>query len=666
MTDKEINTIIKENGKRKAELESPYNPITGNGSPLERVHITYFGSGQFWSYSIPVPMYRDNQTLFDELVKQGSVEDLLRSRGMRPAPLNVSKFINELTTLRFKYDFEFWAYLTARIQDKSTKRVIPFKLNKPQRKTLAKLEKMRCEGAPIRAIILKARQWGGSTLVQIYMGWIQVIHKKNWHSVIIADVEDQARNIRSMYSRFAKEYPSIFDKVEFVPFEGSAKNRMIVGRNCIVGVGSAQKPENLRSFDFAMCHLSEVGSFKTTLQRSPEDLVQSTRAAIPDVPYSLEVLESTAKGVGNFFHREWLTAIEGKSSYTPIFIPWFEIPRYQKKIRSYTQFINDHFEDEYALFLWGLGATLEGINWYLSFKIGKNYDDWRMNSEFPSTAQEAFSSSDMRVFSPKYVLRARMNCTAPEFIGEISAKSQKGKEAFERIEFMPNSKGALYVWSKPDKTTNVSDRYVISVDIGGRTHNADYSIIKVIDRYWMMYGGGPEVVATWRGHLDQDLVAWKAAQIAHWYNKGLLIIESNSLDKDAETEGTHFLTILDEIVLYYPNIYARTDPEKVRQGLPIKYGFQTTVSTKPMAIDILNAAIRDDAYIEKDSRACDEMDTYEIKPDGSMGAVSGCHDDIVMATAIGLWACFKYLPLPKYIGYTQSSLSKKIISEASI
>jgi hypothetical protein len=167
-------------------------------------------------------------------------------------------------------------------------------------------------------------------------------------------------------------------------------------------------------------------------------------------------------------------------------------------------------------------------------------------------------------------------------------------------------------------------------------------------------------------NCDQDLVAWKAAQIARWYNNALLVVESNSLDKDAETEGTHFLTILDEIVNFYSNIYARTDPEKVRQGLPIKYGFQTTLSTKPMVIDILNAALRDDAYIERDIRAADEMDTYEIKPNGTMGAVDSCHDDIVMATAIGLWACFKYLALPKNITYTQGPVSKKIVSEATI
>jgi hypothetical protein len=156
-----------------------------------------------------------------------------------------------------------------------------------------------------------------------------------------------------------------------------------------------------------MAHLSEVGSWKTTLQKSPEDLAQSIRASIPDVPYSLEVVESTAKGVGNFFHREWLAAVNKESSYKPIFIPWFEIPRYQKPLKSHKQFIRENFDNEYVRFLWNLGATLEGIHWYIRFKKGKNYSDWRMNNEFPSTATEAFASSDMRVFNPKYILRAR-------------------------------------------------------------------------------------------------------------------------------------------------------------------------------------------------------------------------------------------------------------------
>jgi hypothetical protein len=220
----------------------------------------------------------------------------------------------------------------------------------------------------------------------------------------------------------------------------------------------------------------------------------------------------------------------------------------------------------------------------------------------------------------------------------------------------------------PDKEEEVSNRYVVTVDIGGRTKDADWSVIKVTDRYWMMTGGKPETVACWRGHLDQDLVSWKAAQIAKFYNNALLVVESNSLE-NAElegSEGAHFLTVLDEIVKFYKNMYARTDPEKVRQGLPIRYGFFTDRSTKPMVIDELNGVLREEAYYERDLRTCDELDTYEVKPNGKYGAVEGCTDDLVIVTAIGVWISFKYLPVPKVIEYTGRSRRNRIISEASI
>lgn len=203
------------------------------------------------------------------------------------------------------------------------------------------------------------------------------------------------------------------------------------------------------------------------------------------------------------------------------------------------------------------------------------------------------------------------------------------------------------------------------MDIGGRTVGADWSVIKVFDRYYQMDGGKPEVVACWTGHLDQDLVSWKSAQIASFYNDALLIVESNSLDTEG-SEGSHFLTVLDEIVKYYHNIYTRTTPDKIRQGLPAKYGFHTDRATKPMVIDELNGALREEAYIERDLRACDQMDTYEVKPNGTYGGIEGCNDDHVIVTAIGTWACFKYMQLPRMITKQRTSYSKKIISAATI
>ena len=664
MINLDFDTIAKENKKRRDTMFSEYDQLHGIGSSIDRMKITYFGNGRIWSYAIPIRMYEENKDIIDVLVETGSIDKLLEYSKVKVTNETINNFIKDFSELRFKYDFEYWAITTVKIQDKESKQEIPFRLNRPQRRLLARLEVMRNSNIPIRAIILKARQWGGSTFIQVYMAWLQLIHRTNWHSAIIADVEDQARNIRGMYSRLAKCYPSSVGKIEFNPYEGSTKNRMIKGRNCIVGVGSAQKPDSLRSFDFAMTHMSEVGLWKSTPQKSAEDLVQGVRATVPDVPDSMAVLESTAKGVGNFFHREWQAAVNGESSYDPIFVPWFEIERYQKHIPDIQAFVKWVKGNEYAMYLWNLGATLEGIKWYFDTKRGENYDDWRMKSEFPSTPEEAFQSTGRRVFAPHYVQLARKTCMKPAFYGDMFPLS-KGKSAFAKLEFQQNDKGLLLVWEKPDTSIKVTDRYVVVVDIGGRTDKADWSVIKVFDRYWMMEGGKPVVVATWRGHIDQDLVSWKAAQIAKWYNNALLVVESNSLDTE-ETEGNHFLTVLDEVVKFYPNIYGRIDPEKLKQGVPIKYGFQTNLSTKPMVIDLLNGCLRESEYDERDLRACDEFDTYEIKPNGKYGAVEGCKDDLVMVTAIGLWICYKHLAMPHVVIESGAKVNKKIISEASI
>lgn len=649
----ELNKIIEENKVRRSTLFSPYDPVTGLGSPFERETFEFSVGGKEHVWNIPPEMYNENQALLDNISSRHRIEDVMFAAGMPDDPASLNVFMREIMELRFRYDFEFWAFSAARITDKKSKQVVPFKLNWPQRtRVLVVLEKMRLGRVPIRIIIDKARQWGGSTLVQVYMAWIQLIHRTGWASCIVTDKEDQARNIRAMYTRLVKNYPVSLGTFTMGPFEGSNKNRHIKERDCAIIIGSSEKPDSLRTFDLAMAHLSEVSFFKTTEMRSAEDLAQSVRAGVSQVAYSLIALESTAKGVGNFFHNEWLAAINGKTDYQPIFVPWFEIELYQKDIprKELGAFIKWMDSEPYAKYLWELGASLEGIKWYFDFRSGENYDDWRMKNEYPSTWQESFQATGARAFSPAYVLQTRQHRLDPEFQGDIRGKDIQGPGALEDIELMAFEKGNLLVWMPPDKEEPVSNRYVVSMDIGGRNPEADWSVIRVFDRYGMMDGGVPEAIATWRGHIDPDLLAWKGVQLASLYNNALFIPESNSYDRASfQAEGDHFLTILDEVVKYYPNIYARTDPEKIRQGIPIKYGFHTNVSTKVMIIDFLNGVLREDLYYERDERACDEYDTYEIKSNGRYGAVSGCHDDMVMATGIGLWACLKFLPPPKII-----------------
>lgn len=69
----------------------------------------------------------------------------------------------------------------------------------------------------------------------------------------------------------------------------------------------------------------------------------------------------------------------------------------------------------------------------------------------------------------------------------------------------------------------------------------------------------------------------------------------------------------------------------------------TNTITKEMILDTLNAALREGAYWERDERVIDECDTYERKEDGTAGAVDGCKDDLVMATAGALWLALEHM-----------------------
>lgn len=633
MKKEECDKILEVNRARLRSQKSRYDPYSGVGSPIERVRLRINAD----DYML-VPKRMTESDTISEIIKCGSIDSYCKRKG-----IGEESVLHNILRLRMEYDFEYWSACCVKIQDKLTKKIVPFILRRPQLKLFVSLHTAMVANRPIRAIVLKARQWGGSTLVQLFMAWIQLFHRTGWHSVIAADVEDQARNIKSMYSRLAQYHPTEVLPVLFSSFEGSAKNKIIENRDCIIYMGSMQKPDSLRSADVMMAHLSEVGLWKATDGRKPEDLVQSIGGSVPLEPYTVVVMESTAKGVGNFFHREWCKAVAGESGYEPIFVSWFEIEIYAiafESAISRREFAMSLTEAE--LYYFNLGATLEAINWYRKKKYTDSYDDWRMGCEFPSTPAEAFQSTGRRAHAPSYVEMMRKYTMDPPFVGDLYASASYGEAAIDAtLHFEPSEGGDLYLWAMPDEEVKMKRRYIVSMDIGGRGKGADWSVVSVIDRYWLSEGGVEECIGTCRFHLDQDLAVWKAVQIATFFHNALLVVEANSLDSKG-TEGDHTLTILDEIKGKYSNLYCRTDPQRIIEGMPERYGFFTSRASKSDLVNQMNKRLREQAYIERDARALDEIDCYEIKDDGTYGAVEGQHDDVYMSRAIGLKASQTY------------------------
>lgn len=544
----------------------------------------------------------------------------------------------------------------------------PFILNYAQRMVLLKLERMRMAGVPIRLVLLKARQWGGSTLVQLYMAWVQLFVLQEWNSAIIAQTKDTSRRIKTMFRKVLDNIPGVIfgvDGVKFSPVEGSSADSHItdthgkVIRNNVITTASYENFESTRGQDYAMVHFSEVAYWRPTPTKNPVDVITNIEGNLLEEPLTMEIAESTARGAAGWFYDEYQAAKKKKSNRDYIFIPYNFIENDSKKFKSHKeklefaqwllankdneQPIDDyHDSGKYNWELWEKGATLEHLYWYVTKRATFSSHD-QMAQEAPSDDVECFVFSGGRIFSPKLIQDRRdaYEC-APLLIGDMLGTIQDPH-------FIQRPQGSFFIWKKPSKK-RYDNRYIITVDVGGRSQNADYSVITVLDRmgfYRTNPKGKLEVVARWRGHIRYDELARLACRIGEYYNHAEVAFESNTFDKkQAESsefveQGDHIRGILNVIADEYDNLYMRaaTDPEDIRNGILTKVGFNTNKKTKQDLVDQLQVDVEEDHLIDHDERFYDEASIYEQRPDGSYGNIvgKGNHDDIVMSVGIAVF-----------------------------
>ena len=700
--DTEIAALLAENDRRNEIMFAKFDPVTGEGSIGKRVRVSIA------DFAIPVqwlPVEMMDIPLVKKLVKAGSIDKFLSSvMHVEPNDDDFIKVSRTLIRLRFKHDFPFWTATLVYIHNKDAGKDVLFRLWYPQRILVSRFEAKRKAGEPIRLILLKARQWGGSTTTQLYMAWLQFFHKKGLNSLIIAHQGTASDEIKDMFDLMIKKHPVEFlhrlgevyseNEPKLVGVGKSGSTHRVPQRECKIKVGTAERPNGCRGGAYSLVHLSEVGLWQKTEGKSPEDIVRSACSGILAKPYTMIVMESTANGTGNFFHREYSAAADPKvkSQYEALFIAWFQIEHYSlpfnsaEELRDFAKQLwenrnnaytpsNREESGRYLWSLWERGASLEAIHWYIYERAGKN-DFAVMAAEFPSDDVEAFVHSGTMVFDKYLVKQFEPFCREPKFVGEVYADADEGEEALSNLRFREDRQGLLSIWAMPEKFDDyeVTNRYLTVVDVGGRSNKADWSVIVVFDRLSMIDGSEPpSVVAQWYGHCDIDRLAWRAAQIAAFYNDSLLVIESNTLethDKERQVEGgDQSQYILNQISDIYPNLYARKQSEdEIREGAPRKYGFHTNVATKPMIISTLVKVIRERLYIERDKRCLDEYDTYERKPNGAYGAIVGKHDDLLMTRAICLHICYREMEMPEFVPITNRTLRKdrSPVSEASI
>lgn len=304
---------------------------------------------------------------------------------------------------KLRGDLEYYAAKCLRIKTKQGA-VIPFIFNRAQKYLHARIETQKKRTGKVRIVIVKGRQSGCSTYIAA----------RNFHAAtltpgtdvfILSHIADSTEHLFGMAKLFYEYAPP-----PIVPSIKAMNERRLEfeGIHSSYRVGTAGNAEIGRSLTVQRCHGSEVASWEHT-----DEIVTGLLQAIPNLPGTEIIFESTANGVGNMFHKLAMMGIDaaGESEFETVFIPWYWQDEYQKT--PPVDFVMTAQEEE-LIELYGL--TAPQIYWRRR-KIEDEFggDVWKFRQEYPNTVQDAFVVSGVTLLDNKMVEAARRSTTSDPY-----------------------------------------------------------------------------------------------------------------------------------------------------------------------------------------------------------------------------------------------------------
>ena len=494
----------------------------------------------------------------------------------------------------YQENFELFSKEQIKILTKdSSKGFVPFEFNDAQKIVNEKINKQLEETGRVRAIVLKGRQMGLSTFATARVFWKSYFNPYN-KSVVMA--HDSATSdalftmSRNTISNMNEEFRPVFKK-------SNAKEILFDHNDSGYRLYTAGSPEAGRGTTPTIAHLSEV-AFWTHDEKILAGLFQG----ISEADGTEVILESTANGVGNEFHRLWKGAVNGENDYLPIFVPWFLMPEYRRTVLEPEAFSETLTEDEIKI-QEQYDLDLEQIYWR-RLKIAEGGLS-KFRQEYPLTPEEAFQTSGANVFNVE-----KLQSLVP------SAVLKRQIFSHDSCTFEDFNEGDLEIFKYPKFDHN----FVIGADCAlGVGQDSSACVVMNSDN---------EVVALYRSNrIDPTQYGDLLFYLGRYYNNALLAVESNSL-------GIATLNRLKQ--MNYVNLYHQTKVANVSNEEGTRLGWRTTQATKPMIIAHLKNAIENDDVNLASPRIIQECMDYVADANGRTNAIIGSHDDTVIATAIAL------------------------------
>lgn len=469
-----------------------------------------------------------------------------------------------------------------------------------------------------RHIILKSRQLGFTTLIDL---WIldEILFNPNIEGLIIAHKLADAteifdRKIDFAVKNMAEDVRDAFFKIQ----RNSSKKIQVVteyGQNK-GSMSSVSVSVSGRSGTFHLLHISEFAPLCIQFPKRAEEVITGTFPAVPMDGFIF--IESTAETMADkfyeMFQKSWMTRDKispqlSRVMFVPHFYNWQYDDMELKKITEcipvkdmmVAQIDWGEYQKEHKL-------SDKEITYYYMKYLQLEGDIHKLMQQYPTTVEEAFLASGQTYF-PMTKVASMMETAEKGKVGELILDEKA------ELKFQETSMGRLEIFSMPEQGT----RYVVGGDTAEGLAHGDAQVLYVINHKT------EECAAIYHSQVPPDEMARDAYDLGKFYNWAILGIEAN---KDG-------LWVNDAIEkMGYVNLYARKVFDDRTQKITNYFGWKTTSATRPFGLAALKAV-----FLRKSKgfprKILEEMVSFIRNEKGRAEAISGKHDDCVMAASIG-------------------------------
>lgn len=298
-----------------------------------------------------------------------------------------------------------------------------------------------------------------STYTQGRFFW-RVTHRTGVRAFILTHEDAATNNLFSMTQRFWENCPP-----EVRPKLGAsnAKEMAFPGLDSGYKVGTAGSRGVGRSDTIQYFHASEMAMWPNAEQH-----VMGALQAVPDMPGTEVVMESTSQGPSGVFYDRCMAAMRGETDYKLVFLPWFMQTEYERDVSPGFEMTGE--EIEYAA---EHGLSERKMAWRRA-KMREMGGIHNFRREYPANVAEAFKVDAIGALWNRELLDSCRVAEAPEMVRVVVAVDPSGGSS------KGNDEVGIVVCGK-----GVDGRGYVLEDASGRFSPAAWGerVVRLYDKY---------------------------------------------------------------------------------------------------------------------------------------------------------------------------------------